>query len=268
MAFVAELKNVSVSIQDRLVLDDISISFNENQFSVIFGPNGAGKTTLLKLLIGQIKPDTGTIKLCGGPVLQNLSNVGYVPQDFFSKKQFPISVLKTVVTGRYARIGWGKRVSEKDYSIARETIKLVGLSNYEDRYLSELSGGELQRVFLARALCGEPKVLLLDEASSGVDVGAKETLYDLLYRLKERLAIIFVSHDMSVVSKGVDMVCCLDRKLVSHGSPEVALTDEALICMYGHNVATFSHCNTPHVHVHDHSHSHTHDHIQNDKDKS
>jgi len=252
MNAIVDLKNVSYEIDGARLLDDISVSFNAKQFSVIFGPNGAGKTTLLKLLIGQIKPTSGQVKLFGGTVLDNRYKIGYVPQDFYSKKSFPLSVRKAVLTGRYGKIGWFNRPTRRDYDIVDRTIELVGLTALKHRSLEDLSGGELQRVFLGRALSSEPELLLLDEAASGVDAGAKESLYDLLSRLKESMAIIFVSHDMSVISKGVDSILCLDKKLVSHGKPEEALTDHALHSMYGEKIFAFSHCQVPHVHVDGH----------------
>ncbi len=177
-----------------------------------------------------------------------------MPQDFFSKKNFPLSVRKAVLTGRYGhRIGWLKRPKDNDYAAVDEALHLVELTALAERSLEDLSGGELQRVFLARALAGEPGILLLDEAASGVDAGVKESLYDLLAKLKQRMAIIFVSHDMSVLSKGVDTLLCLDRKLVSHGRPDEALTDTALHSMYGEKIFAFSHCQVPHVHVHGHA---------------
>lgn len=253
MSPVAEFKNVSVELGGRLALQDVSVAFEDKQFTVIFGPNGAGKTTLLKLLIGQLTPTTGSVTLFGGSVVANRHRIGYVPQDFFSKKSFPLSVRKAVLTGRYGhRIGWLKRPQNNDFAVVDEALNLVEIAHLAERPLEDLSGGELQRVFLARALAGEPGILLLDEAASGVDAGVKESLYDLLAKLKSKMAIIFVSHDMSVLSKGVDTLLCLDRKLVSHGRPDEALTDTALHSMYGEKIFAFSHCELPHVHVHGH----------------
>lgn len=252
MASVIELKNVTVELDSRLVLEDLDCEVGDKQLVVVFGPNGAGKTTLLRLLIGQLEPTRGQVLLLGKSVAQSKSEVGYVPQYFQNVASFPISALKAVLMGRFGRIGLLKRATRRDFEIARSALETVGLSDCENRVLGELSGGQRQRVFIARALAAEPKLLLLDEATSGVDVGAKESLYQLLARLKKQMTVLFVTHDMSVVSQDVDMVLCLDRRLVSHGKPEEALNQQALKAMYGAEVAFFAHCNFPHVHAHKH----------------
>lgn len=250
---LVEVRNLSVRVGSRLALDNISANIEDKEFTVVFGPNGAGKSTLLKVLIGELAPESGTVSLLGGAVQANRHLIGYVPQNFFAKKSFPLSVRKTVMTGRYGhKIGWFKGPGKNDFERVDEAINLVGLEHLSERALEDLSGGELQRVFIARALASEPRLLLLDEAASGVDVGVKESLYDLLGRLKQRMGIVFVSHDMSVLSKGVDCILCLDKKLVSHGKPEEALTDSALHSMYGEKIFAFSHCQVPHVHVSSH----------------
>lgn len=247
-----ELKKVSLSLDGRKVLEEVSVSFEERSLSVIFGPNGAGKTTLLKVLVGQLVPEEGSVTLFGRSVKEGRCEIGYVPQGVFSKCDFPITVIECVVMGRFGKIGLIRRPQKSDYAIAHQALSQVGLEHLENAVLQDLSGGQRQRVFIARALAGEPKLLLLDEATSGVDVGARESLYDLLQRIKKEVAVVFVTHDMSVVSRQVDQVVCLNRRLVSHGKPEVALTDEALACMYGSGVSLFSHCSTSHIHVHEH----------------
>lgn len=243
-------ENVSLNISGRSILESITCEFADRSLSVVFGPNGAGKTCLLKLLIGQIVPSSGQIKLFAGTVEQNRNLIGYVPQSIFRRRNIPLTVLKTVLMGRYGKIGLFHRAKTADLELAQQALKTVGLENFDQRYISDLSGGQRQRVFIARALASQPRLLLLDEATSGVDVGAKESLYDLLLRLKEQMSIIFVTHDMSVISKGVDSVLCLNKKMVSHGRPEQALNAEVLKCMYGDGVAVLSHCQ--HVHLEGH----------------
>jgi len=249
---IIECDKLCVNFENRPILEDISFTLPDKSFTVVFGPNGAGKTTFLRVLIGEVKPSSGVVKLLGGEVGSNLRFIGYVPQGVFALRNFPITVLKTVMMGRLRQIGLFRRPTAKDFELCRTALEDVGLSSFADKYLSELSGGERQRVFIARALAGEPRILLLDEATSGVDIGAKESLYDLLVRLKQKMSVIFVTHDISVVSRDVDTVVCLNRTLVSHGKPEQALSEEAMACMYGDKAALFSHCDMAHVHVHKH----------------
>lgn len=246
-----QLKNVALELGGREILRDITLDFPDRAFTVIFGPNGAGKTTLLKVLIGQLNPSSGTVRVLGRTVEESLPLIGYVPQRHAYRRDFPITVLKTVLMGRYGRLGW-RRPGRDDLSKAEAALKTVGLDGFGNRYLADLSGGQLQRVLIARALAGEPRILLLDEASAAVDAGAKEGLFALLERLKQEMAVIFVTHDMSVISKGVDLVLCLDRRLISHGRPDEALSAHALECMYGSNVAAFAHCGAPHMHAEPH----------------
>jgi zinc transport system ATP-binding protein len=252
---IIECRNLSVSYNGKLVIEDINVAFEDKSFTVIFGPNGAGKSTLLKVLVGQVSPTKGEVSILGGTVRENRKLIGYVPQSIFGARNFPLSVFDLVLMGRYGKVGLFKRPQKIDREIAFDALNQVGLADLATKHLSELSGGQRQRAYLARALCSEPRILILDEATSGIDIGVKEGLYEMLLRLKEKMAVIFVTHDMSVVSRGVDEIVCLNRYLVSHGNPAQALNDEALKCMYGEGVDIFSHCKTPHVHVHSHNES-------------
>ena len=257
---VISLRNLSVKRDGRTLLEDINLEINANELSVVFGPNGAGKTTLLRIICGLLTPSRGSVTIAGkAPREGGARFLGYVPQGAAAERTFPISALDAVLTGRYARIGVLRRASNADRLVAREALAHVGCADLAERNIGTLSGGERQRVFLARALAAEPQALLLDEPLSGVDEGVREGMHELLLRLRKRCAIVLVTHDLSVVARGVDQVVCLNRRLVSHGRPDEALTAEALRCMYGENVSLFSHCHTPHLHVAGHSHGHDHD---------
>ncbi len=247
-----ECQDISVSFDGRVALQDISFDVEERELAIIFGPNGAGKTTLLRVVLGQLKPNKGQVKILGKSIDENLRQIGYVSQAAFARKSFPIRAIKVVMMGRFPRRGLFSRPNAEDLQCARQALADVGLSDLENSYFNDLSGGQKQRLFIARALACEPQILLLDEATSGVDAGARESLYELIARLKKKMAVIFVTHDVGVVSKDVDKIICLNRTLVSHGKPEEALNQEALRCLYGERAAFFSHCGAPHVHVHKH----------------
>ena len=247
------LDNITVERSGHTALKNISCEILENTFSIVFGPNGAGKSTLLQTIVNELQPTTGTISIFNRSPGDARQLVGYVPQIFSVRKDFPLSVFDAVSMGILAPLGilgfW-----KSEYSIrANEALERLSLSELKDSQIRELSGGQLQRVIIARTLVANPKILLLDEASSGIDVGAKETLIELLVTLKKDMTIVFVTHDISVVSKDVDSILCLNRELVSHGAPDKALSDEAIKCMYGDGVALFSHCHHPHIHVPEHS---------------
>lgn len=251
---VVTLKNISVKREGLTLLEDINLEIQPNELSVVFGPNGAGKTTLLRVICGLVQPTSGFVSIDGlAPKSGGARLLGYVPQGAAAPRTFPISVKECVLTGRYARIGMLRWPSAKDRQIAAEALSQVGCTHLIDRNLAALSGGERQRVFIARALAAEPRALLLDEPLSGVDEGVREGIHELLLRLRKHCAIILVTHDLSVVARGVDQVVCLNKSLVSHGKPEEALTPDTLKCMYGDQVSLFSHCSTPHLHVPMHS---------------
>lgn len=249
---IVQLQDLSVQIRGELLLDSITIDIPFPSMALIFGPNGAGKSTLLKVLIGEINPSSGTVLVDGQNIANGKRCIGYVPQDLGALSKFAITVESAVAMGRYRRghnlYGHESR-SERSGRI-EQALEEVGLPETRKKLLGELSFGQLQRVILARALVAEPKLLLLDEASSALDQGAREGIFDLLAKLKRRMTVVLVTHDMGAISNDVDLVMCLNKRLVSHGRPEQALTEEALQCMYGGNSQFFSHC---HVDCHGHS---------------
>jgi zinc transport system ATP-binding protein len=247
-----EFKNVSVSLSGKTILENVSFEVPQRSFTLVFGPNGAGKSTLLKLLTRGISPQKGEILLFGQPLRKEGPIIGYVPQDYSTLRDFPMTVEKAVLSGRYGRIGLFHWPTRTDHSVVERCLEEAGIKDLKGRHLSQLSGGEFQRMLIARALASDPSVLLLDEASSAVDAAARESLFSLLTRLKERMTILLVTHDMGAITKSVDAVLCLNRTLVSHGRPEDALHESALECMYGKEAHLFTHCRIPHVHVHHH----------------
>ncbi len=239
MTEVVELQDIWVSYGDVTVLEAIDLTVQDKDFLGIIGPNGGGKSTLLKVILGLITPDKGIVKLLGDNPVKTRKHVGYVPQYASFNLNFPISVWEVVLMGRMNTVGSLKRYSKKDHHAAQEALKKVKMLEYKDRQISELSGGQRQRVFIARSLVTDPKLLILDEPATGVDFVMQKEFYELLQELKQHIAIIMVSHDISAISVYVDKVACLNRKLHYHNSKE--LSPEDLDASYGCPVEMLAH---------------------------
>jgi zinc transport system ATP-binding protein len=245
-----ELRDVSVTLGGRLVLEDVSLQVRRGELLGVLGPNGSGKTTLLRTILGQLRPVSGEVLVFGAPPAglgAERHRLGYVRQEALVDPAFPIRVLDVVLMGRYGRLGLVRRPGAEDREAARYALERVGLLEMAARPLADLSGGERQRVFLARALAGEPEVLLLDEPTTGVDVAASESFYEFLHGLQREmeLTLVLVTHDIGVISAHVDQIACLNRRLVAHGKPRECLTEEALDAMYGAEARFFHHHHAP-----------------------
>lgn len=255
--WIVELEGVTVRFQDLVALEDVTLQVRRGDFLAVIGPNGSGKTTLIRAILGLVQPTHGTVRLFGRAPRDfggEWSRIGYVPQMTRTDPRFPIRVFDVVLMGRYGRVGLIRRPGRRDREAARRALQRVGLAELADRQIGRLSGGQRQRVFVARALAAEPEFLILDEPTSGVDVGTTEGLFELLGRFhREGMTIIVVSHDVGVVAQHVSVVACLNRTLVAHGRPEEVLRPDILECMYGHEAALVGHGVTPHVMVKLHS---------------
>jgi zinc transport system ATP-binding protein len=252
---VIEVQQVNFVFQDKPVLENVTMTVKTGAFLAIIGPNGAGKTTLLRIILGLLKPTTGTVRVFGKDT-HDLGDyrhrIAYVPQLLSADLRFPVSVEEVVLMGRYGRMGFGKGPSKKDRELCRDMMVKVGIESLSRRPLSRLSGGQLQRVLLARALANEPELLILDEPTSGVDQTTTFNLYEMLRELhKEKITILMVSHDVGVVANFVDGVACLNRKLIVHGKPSEVLTSVELEQMYGCEAVFLHHCRIPQLIVED-----------------
>ncbi|NTV24971.1 MAG: ABC transporter ATP-binding protein [Chlorobiaceae bacterium] len=227
------------------VLDELSLTIYEGDYLAILGPNGGGKTTLLRVILGLEKPTSGSITVFGEPPGRASGRIGYVPQRLFFDRDFPISVLDVVLMGRLPKLRLLQRYGRTDHMKADEAIETVGLSRLKHSRIGTLSGGELQRALIARALAGEPELLLLDEPTASVDPDMKTTIYDLLDKLKERHTIVLVTHDTGTVGHTVSRVACLNCTISMQG-PASSLDTASLENIYGHPVE---------VVLHNHSHS-------------
>jgi len=247
-----ELERVCVSLDGREVLRDINLRLARGRFLGIVGPNGGGKTTLLRVVLGFIPPSAGTARLLGRPpraVLREGHRVGYLPQGSRSDPAFPASALDVALMGRYGLLGFGRRPGPRDLAAARGALARVGMEDAAGRRFGRLSGGEQQRVSIARALACEPELLVLDEPSTSVDAVAQEDLYHLLKELQRDLGltIVMVSHDVGVVTTLVDEVACLNRTLSYHGCAAGFSPLAAFAGAYGGTAAILRH--GPHCHA-------------------
>lgn len=218
---IVSLKSIWFSSNEVPILEDINFSIKQNAFLAIVGPNGGGKTTLLKVILGLIKPTEGDIRVFGRRPEEGRKLIGYLPQHTSLDFSFPINIFDTVLMGRYA--GLFKGYSKEDKEAATRALKTVEMLKLKDRQIGQLSSGQLQRVFIARALAREPSLLLLDEPMASIDPELQESFYKLLSKLRERMAIVLVSHDVGVVSTQVDEIVCLNRRLLYHGSVKEGL---------------------------------------------
>lgn len=246
-----ELEHVSVSFGPVVALEDVTLRVERGEFLGVVGPNGAGKTTLLEVILGVVKPDTGVVRVFGETRddFGSPHKIGYVPQVSTLDARFPIRVLDVVLMGRYPKIALGRLPGERDRAMALEALSMVRMQDLASRPIGRLSSGQRQRVLIARALAGKPELLLLDEPMTGIDTSVREGLYDLVNELHRGmgLTVILVSHDLNVISKYVDKMACMNRKLVAHGLPRETVGAQMLAATYGDSAMFFAHGEVPHL---------------------
>lgn len=212
---IIDVQHVFFSYEDRLILQDANFSVNAGEFLGIIGPNGGGKTTLLKLLMGFLKPSKGTLTLFNASPKQSRKSMAWVPQNLRFDRQFPISVFELVLGGRLGSAPWYGGYRDLDKDIAIHSLKQVGLWDCKNHSFSSLSGGQIQRALIARALASQPKILLLDEPTANVDVQAEKQIYQILSELKGKMTILMVTHDLKAIVSQVDRVLCVQGTATS-----------------------------------------------------
>ncbi len=213
---VLEVRDLDVSRGNFKVIEKASFSINRGDYVGIVGPNGGGKTTLLLSMLGQIHRDGGQVKLLGQEIDQfkDWGKVAHVPQDAVNfDNNFPLTVRELVSQGRVGRANLGRRLSEADWNKVDESLELLGITELADRRIGNLSGGEKQRAFVARALVRDPEIIFLDEPLSGVDAETQEKFYMVLSNLnqKRRITLMVVSHDLTAVFCRMSRVICVNR---------------------------------------------------------
>jgi len=213
---VIEIKNLSFSYHKQKILENINLTVNEKDFLAIIGPNGGGKSTLLKLILGINTVKNGSIHTFGEVPKKNLSKIGYVPQNTNVNTDFPIKVIEVVLMGHIGTkqplFGYAK----EETMCAMGALSQVGMEKFAHVKIGELSGGQRQRVMIARALCAHPKMLILDEPTSSIDIDGQKQIYELLKELNSYITIIVVSHNVSVIMKYANTVVHINKKLTYH----------------------------------------------------
>ncbi len=257
---IVEVKNVSFNYNNDLIIDDVSFTINKGEFIGLIGPNGSGKTTLLKIILGLIKPRIGTISLFGQEIKEfsDWYKIGYVPQRLaIADSSFPATVEEVISMGRFSRIGLFSRLNEKDKSVIKNTIDFFELTALKDKRISELSGGQQQKVFIARAMASEPSLLLLDEPTTGVDVFAEKMFYETLSKInkKHNVTLVLVSHDIGMVTSYVSRLICINRTIMA--CPTHLHDVNQLRDIYGEGFKLVKH-----EHEHKHAHKGLNSHLE------
>jgi zinc transport system ATP-binding protein len=242
MAFLFNIKSLSASYGAVNVLQNIDFMVSENDFIGVIGPNGGGKTTLLKIILGLLKPVKGEIIF--NKELLNQKRIGYLPQISTGDANYPVTVTDIVLSGLMIGKGILSGMNQSEKNKAAGVIDELGLSDMAGATINELSGGQVQRVFLGRAIIGDPKLLLLDEPGNFVDTTFENDFYEKLRELNKRMAILMVSHDVGTISAHIKSFACVNKSLHYHPSHEI--TNEDLMS-YGCPIQVISHGDIPHT---------------------
>ncbi|MDJ0784923.1 MAG: ABC transporter ATP-binding protein [Desulfosarcinaceae bacterium] len=227
---IIDIKDLEFAYDGESVLADVNLSVRQGDFMALIGPNGGGKTTLVKLILGLLTPDRGAILIDGKSPQKASHCIGYVPQNVNVNRSFPITTMDVVLMGR---LNPKKRLSRNTNTHRRDALaalERLEVADYADRKIGALSGGQRQRAFIARALVGRPKLLLLDEPTASIDTKGQADFYRLLGELNKEITIVVVSHDLLVVSHYVKSVACVNKHLHYHDQAEI--TGEMLETMY------------------------------------
>ena len=236
---VIAFEKVSFSYGRSKIFDDADLHIPANELVWIVGPNGGGKTTLLKLVLGLLEPDDGTIRIFGGSPASARSRIGYMPQDASLDARFPISVRDVALMGRLGNGHTVGRFKRRDLDAADRALELVGLHDVRRHAFSELSGGQLRRLLIARALACEPDLLILDEPTANLDALVARELHDLLVSLREQMTVVMVSHDPAFVTEQVEQVICVKHDIKVHPTTRV---DSAFLSeIYGDKMRVVQH---------------------------
>jgi len=221
-----EVKNLYFKYENEWVLEDINFTLKDKEFMAIIGPNGGGKSTLLKILLGFLKPTKGEVKIYGKPPKENRTLIGYVPQHTNFSLDIPITVFDIVLQGRLKK---GKFFySKEDKEKALEILKELKIEEFKNRKIKDLSGGQRQKVLIARALVSEPKIIMMDEPTSAIDPTGQKEILNLIESLE--ITRIVVSHDIKILLRNVDKIAYIHKKAVIHEGPKLNIPKDKHFC--------------------------------------
>ncbi len=234
---VLKLINVSFGFSYHdFVVEGVNLTVPKGRFVSVVGPSGAGKTTLLKIISGVIEPWNGDVEFIDddGIPLHYTPSIGYVPQTETIDWNFPVSVQEVIAMGSWNYKSYLPWIDKKLKQQIKDILKILGLNNYGNRHIRELSGGEQQRVFLGRALIRNPEILLLDEPTTGLDYVSREKIFEILKNLNNNgMTIILSTHDITYIAKRSPWVVCFNKNIISEGYPRDVLKEATLLKTYG-----------------------------------
>lgn len=238
---IVRAEHLSVQYGRNRALENVTLAVAPGEYLGVIGPNGGGKTTLLRAILGLVPASSGTVTVCGLPAGKAGTLAGYVPQFSQMEKEFPVTVREVVLTGRLTKKNpLFHRYGADDRRAADAALREVGIENLGSRQINSLSGGEFQKMLIARALAVGPKLLLLDEPTASVDAKSRAQIFGLLAKLNANgMTILLVTHDTLAVSSQVHRIACLNRSLVYHGEPE--LDEKTVNALYGCPVDLIAH---------------------------
>ncbi|MBN2829323.1 MAG: ABC transporter ATP-binding protein [Candidatus Cloacimonetes bacterium] len=216
-----EIRELSFSYESIPVLEEINLVIRKQDFMAIIGPNGGGKTTLIKLILGELEPDKGTITVFGEKPSKVSHRIGYVPQFSTFNKQYPIRVMEVVLSGMLKKFSLTPFYSHEEKLQALEMLESMKIQHLKDNQVSKLSGGQMQRMLIARAMMSNPEILILDEPTASVDIVMEQDIFEILHQLNQTKTIIVISHDVAFVSSYANKVVCLNRNLDIHDLKDV-----------------------------------------------
>lgn len=236
---IIRFDHASFGFPGVIALKDISLSIYAGEFVGVIGPNGSGKTTLCRAVLGLMAPMEGHLHIfdcaCEQLRCHHRAKIGYLPQKGVVDRNFPVTVLETVMMGRYGALGLFRRPGAKDREIAMDALTHVAMDRHKDTALGSLSGGQQQRVFIARALAQQPKVLLLDEPTTGLDITMQHNVIELVQHLHDelKLTVLLITHDINMIRSRVDRLVLLKTWLYAAGPPSDVLKPDILSQVYG-----------------------------------